>query len=178
MFLPVAYREQMAIMRELHRLRESGEITEIQAQWFRAQKPKEELFDTQSDPHEIKDLSQDPAYHAILAELSAECDRWVNSFEDTGLMPEPELIEKLWPSQKAPIVESPIAEMSNGKLTLSCPTEGASLAFRFKSADVQDEGASSWQVYTKPIDLEAGQQVEFIADRIGYKASTIATYNP
>lgn len=176
MFLPVAYREQMAIMRELHRLRESGEITEIQAQWFRPQKPKEELFDTQADPHEINDLANDPAYKDILAELSAECDRWVNSFEDTGLMPEPELIEKLWPGHKAPVVENPIAEMSEGMLTLSCPTEGASLAYRFISD--AEESPSAWQVYTKPIRVPADQPVEFIADRIGYKASTIAKYNP
>lgn len=178
MFLPVAYREQMAIMRELHRLRESGEITEIQAQWFRDKKPKEELFDTQSDPHEIKDLAQDPAYKEILAELSAECDRWVNSFEDTGLMPEPELIEKLWPGQKAPIVESPTAELNNGQLSLSCATEGASLAYRFISDAEEDKGVGSWQVYTKPISVPENQQVEFIADRIGYKASSIATYEP
>ncbi len=176
MFLPVAYREQMAIMQELHRLKESGEITEIQAQWFRDKKPKEELFDTQSDPHEIKDLAQDPAYKEILAELSAECDRWVNSFEDTGLMPEPELIEKLWPGQKAPVVNSPTAEMNDGRLSLSCATEGASLAYRFIANADENKGAGSWQVYTKPISVPGNQQVEFIADRIGYKASSIVTY--
>ncbi|MBX2874297.1 MAG: sulfatase [Saprospiraceae bacterium] len=175
MFLPVAYREQMAIMRELHRLEESGEITDIQAQWFRPQKPKEELFDTQSDPHEIKDLAQDPAYKDILAELSAECDRWVNSFEDTGMMPEKDLIEKLWPGHKAPHVKSPIAKKDDDKLSLSCATEGASLAFRIVQ---EGEKLGTWQVYTDPIVLKDNEQIEYVADRIGYRPSAIERYVP
>lgn len=177
MFLPVAYREQMAIMRELHRLQESGEITEIQAQWFRPTKPKEELFDTSTDPHEIKDLAQDPAYKEILAELSAECDRWVNSFEDTGLMPEKQLIQKLWPTLKASVVDKPVVKQTEDQIELSCKTTGATIAYRIVRPDEQK---STWQVYSNPLStaLAEGEELQFIADRIGYRPSEIATYKP
>jgi arylsulfatase A-like enzyme len=50
-YLPVVYREQMASMQELLRLRDEGKLTDAQAQWFRGSKPAEELFDTHADPH-------------------------------------------------------------------------------------------------------------------------------
>ena len=47
-YLELPYREQMTIMQELLRLRDAGQLNEIQAQWFRAQKAPEELLDRKS----------------------------------------------------------------------------------------------------------------------------------
>lgn len=177
MFLPVAYREQMPIMRELHRLKEAGELTEVQAQWFRETKPKEELFDLENDPHEIKDLAADPAFQEKLAELRAECDRWVNSFEDTGLMPEQDLIQKLWPGHKAPVVAEPQVKPSGDQLTLVCDTPGASIGYRITKGEEQPQ---IWRVYHAPlaIQLQADERLEYMADRIGYRPSSIGVYTP
>lgn len=177
MFLPVAYREQMAIMRELHRLKEAGELTPVQAQWFRDTKPKEELFDLEADPHEIKNLATDPAFKEKLEELSAECDRWVNSFEDTGMMPEKELVKKLWPSGKASITAEPKVEELENQIALSCSTAGATIAYRI-AKEGDDKGA--WMVYNAPLTttLNEGEHIQFIADRIGYRPSSIGVYTP
>jgi len=177
MFLPVAYREQMAIMRELHRLREAGELTAVQAQWFRDTKPAEELFDLAADPHEIKNLATDPAFKDKLAELSAECDRWVNSFEDTGLMPEKELVKKLWPSGKASVTAKPEVKELDNQIELSCSTAGATIAYRIAK---EGDDKEPWMVYSAPLNtiLKEGEQIQFIADRIGYRPSPIGTYTP
>ncbi|MCZ6640061.1 MAG: sulfatase, partial [Gammaproteobacteria bacterium] len=68
-YLPVAYREQMASMQELLRLRDIDGLSEEQAQWFRETKPHEELFDTWNDPHELNNLASDPEYAGKLEEL-------------------------------------------------------------------------------------------------------------
>jgi arylsulfatase A-like enzyme len=169
MLLQVKYREQMAIMQELHRLKEAGELTEAQAQWFRETKPEEELFDVNNDPHELNNLANDPAYKDKLEELKAECERWVNSFEDTGLMPETELLAKLWPDGKAPETASPEIEKSEYQLKITCSTPGASIGYKW----VKEEAPEAWQVYKEAIPLQEGAKLQIIADRIGYKPSEV-----
>lgn len=169
MLLQVKYREQMAIMQELHRLKASGELTEAQAQWFRETKPQEELFDVNNDPHELNNLANDPALKEKLEELRVECERWVNSFEDTGLMPETALLEKLWPEGKAPTIEMPTVETIENKLKLSCNTPGVSIGYKWITA----EKPASWQIYQGPIMVQEGAKLQVIADRIGYKPSDV-----
>ena len=65
-YLPLAYRENMEVMQELLRMRDKGELDENQSLWFRETKKVEELFDTENDPHELKNISLDPAYASIL----------------------------------------------------------------------------------------------------------------
>ena len=168
MFLPVKYREQMAIMRELHRLRKAGQLTEAQALWFRETKPDEELFDVENDPHELTNLAEDPKYQAKLEELRAECERWTASFEDTGLMPEKELVEKLWPGQNAPVTADPDFRKTDGKFAFNCATTGASIGYKIYKGD---EEPAAWQVYTKPIEVRKGMNLKIVADRIGYRPS-------
>ena len=61
-YLPLEYREKMDSMQELIRMNQSGQLDNLQLQWFRNEKPKEELFDTYSDPYELRNLAGDPKY--------------------------------------------------------------------------------------------------------------------
>lgn len=168
-YLAVKYREQMAVMQELLRMRDAGELDEYQAQWFRTSKPEEELFDTWQDPHELKSLAADPAYAEKLEELRKECDRWIAETGDMGLMPEQEYIERIWPGGIQPITLDPLISQQGQQITLRCETEGASIGYQLLSAD-QHPG-DSWAVYTEPFDLDKGESLVVIADRIGYKPS-------
>ena len=47
-------------------------------------RPAEELFDTQADPQELKNLAGDPKVAEIKARLSAELDRWMTEQNDPG----------------------------------------------------------------------------------------------
>ncbi len=168
-YLAVKYREQMAVMQELLRMRDAGELDDYQAQWFRTFKPEEELFDTWQDPHELKSLAADPAYAEKLEELRKECDRWIAETGDMGLMPEQEYIERIWPDGIQPITLDPLISQQGQQITLRCETEGASIGYQLLSDDQQP--GDSWTVYTEPFDLDEGESFVVIADRIGYKPS-------
>ncbi len=168
-YLALPYREQMAIMQELLRLNEAGELNDIQAQWFRYQKPPEELFDTEIDPHELNNLAQDPIYRNKLDELSSELDAWLDNINDLGLIPEAELIEQFWPGGVKPVSQIPVVSQRQGMIHLSSATEGANIAYQVLSGDQQL--ADNWQVYTGPMRLSPTQRLVALAHRIGYAPS-------
>ena len=174
-YLPVAYREQMAIMQELLRMREKGELNEYQAQWFRESKPAEELFDTEQDPFELHNLAADPAYAEKLAELRTECDRWIAETGDMGLIPEQDYIKSIWPGGVQPVSLNPEMSFEGGSLSITCKTEGASIGFQVLTGE--KEAGDVWQVYTGPVSLSEGEKLVCVAHRIGYKPSEIACFS-
>lgn len=170
-YLPLTYREQMPIMQELLRLRDQDGLTEAQAQWFRESKPAEELFDTLADPHELTNLALDPAYNDNLLELRAELDRWLSGFDDKGMMPEPDLINEIWPGMEQPVTRSPTASRQYDRVVLSSLTPGANIGYQMLGP--AEEFGSTWQVYTEPLELLPGMRLIAIAHRIGYQPSSM-----
>lgn len=170
-YLPLAYRERIPMMQELLRLRDSGELTEAQALWFRSSKPREELFDTLSDPHELRNLADDPAYAAKLAELSGELDRWLAAIGDQPELAEADLIQQLWGGRDAqPRTANPSVAIDSGIATIECPTEGATIGYK-----LIDRGYKpvSWTIYQGPFELPKGMRLQAFAHRIGYAESEI-----
>ena len=170
-YLPLTYREQMPIMQELLRLRDQNGLTEAQSQWFRENKPAEELFDTLADPHELTNLALDPAYNDKLLELRAELDRWLSGFDDKGMMPEPDLINEIWPGMEQPVTRSPTASRQYDRVVLSSLTPGANIGYQMLGP--AEEFGSTWQVYTEPLELLPGMRLIAIAHRIGYQPSSM-----
>lgn len=172
-YLALDYRENMATMQELLRLREKDSLTVQQMQWFRESKPEEELFDCINDPHELNNLANDPAFADKLIELRNECTDWMEAIADKGIVPERELIESFWPDMKQPKTEDPVVQKSNGEIIMSCGTEGASIGYKFLH---DHEPGTGWRVYEKPIDLKANESLTVIAHRIGYSPSDTVEY--
>lgn len=84
--------EQGAEMQEFHRLADQGNLSPA-ARWFtREEKPVEELYDCQTDPHEIQNLAGDPQYQDVLVRMREVHERWMMATKDLGLIPEPELV--------------------------------------------------------------------------------------
>ncbi|HKJ67606.1 MAG TPA: HEAT repeat domain-containing protein, partial [bacterium] len=84
--------EKGAEMQEFHRLADQGQLPP-DAQWFtREEKPVEELYDCQSDTHEINNLAADPQYRDILVRMRKVHEQWMIETKDLGLIPEPELV--------------------------------------------------------------------------------------
>ncbi len=168
-YLPVAYREQMPVMQELLRLRDSGGLDEAQALWFRPTKDVEELFDTQRDPHELKNLAEDPDYKDKLEELRQECDRWMLEIDDKGLMTEQAYIESIWPGGHQPETEKPVLTQQGKLVEISCATAGASIGYQILTEG--QEPGKVWQVYVEPFALNSHEKLVAVADRIGYRQS-------
>ncbi|WP_299059444.1 sulfatase [uncultured Polaribacter sp.] len=172
-YLPVAYREKIPAMQELLKLKNEGKLNEIQKQWFRENKPKEELFDCKNDPFELNNLADNPKYKAKLVELSSEMDRWLANIDDNPSLAEADLVKKLWNGNDTkPTTASPKISIKNGEIFLSSSTIGASIAY--KIAYGKEVDSKSWQVYKQPFKIE---KEEFIlktkAHRIGYEPSKI-----
>ena len=136
-YLPLEYRQKMNTMQELLHLEKVGKLDEKQLQWFRKSKPEEELFDTFSDPHELRNLSSDINHLEKLIELRKECDNWIYNTGDKGFMPETELIETFWPNKKQPRTPDPLIKMYDGMLHAKCDTEGAGIGYKYRNIDMK-----------------------------------------
>ncbi|MGB1362832.1 MAG: sulfatase family protein, partial [Flavobacteriaceae bacterium] len=156
-YLPVAYREKMEVMQELLRMRDAGTLDENQALWFRPSKVEEELFDTENDPHELNNIADDPAYVNVLESLRTECERWMKAIDDKGLIDEKDLIKTFYPNGKAQLTDAPIIDIKNSKVTVSCPTLGARIGYRYTSEKAPYKG---WEIYTEPIEEKANDTLE------------------
>ena len=174
-YLPVVYREQMASMQELLRLRDAGQLSDVQAQWFRKTKDPEELFDTHNDPYELENLAGRPEYAEKLAELRGAMDEWLERVGDLGAVPEIELVQQFWNgADEMPVTGRPqLRRDSLGRFVLESKTPGAQIAYRLLPEDEEVEG---WRVYTEPIDfdLDSGDTLRAVAQRIGYQESGVS----
>ncbi len=176
MYLEVSYRNQMPIMQELLKLKERGELNDAQALWFREQKPKEELFDTDNDPHEINNLANLPSYQSKLLEMRLLCDQWVDTIKDTGLLEEEKLLAEMIPDGIQPKTKEVQVSLDQGIIDLSSKTKGASIGYKI----VKDTAMAkdlAWKIYDKPFKLSSGQKLLTIAHRIGYLPSDITLFN-
>lgn len=171
-YLPITYRERIPAMKELLRLKEEGKLNAIQQQWFRTSKPKEELFDCKNDPFELHNLAENPTYRNKLAELNSEMDRWLTNINDNPNLQEADLIKKLWSGNTTqPTTTDPILSKEKGKVSISCRTKGASIAYKII------QSSSSWQIYTAPITVNQDAKLQVQTHRIGYIPSKILTVN-
>jgi len=173
-YLPLEYRERMNSMQELLLLEKEGKLNGNQMQWFRKSKPEEELFDTFSDPHELRNLAKEPNFEKKLIELRKECDRWIQNTNDKGFMLETDLIETFWPNKKQPKTADPMITIIDGMLHVTCETDGAGIGYKYRPSDIQPH--VGWRTYTKPFKVYGNQEVELISHRIGFLPSQIKKY--
>jgi len=171
-YLPLAYRERIPAMQELLKLRDLGELDSIQQLWFRQKKDSEELYDCEKDPHELKNLANDPSYAGKLKELREEMDRWIERIGDQPNLPEKELVSQLWSGNESkPKTSAPQVISSGGKIRITCFTDGASIGF--KIVHQGETPPEAWTVYQTPIELEQHSKLIVMAHRIGFEPSEI-----
>ena len=89
-YLQPNYRSDWPEMRILKELYEAGELNEVQAHFVREERPAEEFYDLQEDPHETNNLVHSvKREHAVaLAEHRDVLYRWILETNDQGRFPE------------------------------------------------------------------------------------------
>jgi N-sulfoglucosamine sulfohydrolase len=90
----IAYCELMPTMKVWRRLHAEGKLNAVQDLFFAATKPREELYDVDTDPDEVHNLAANPKYKDKLAQMRAALDRWMEETKDLGAIPERELIKR------------------------------------------------------------------------------------
>jgi arylsulfatase A-like enzyme len=117
---PNNYKDHKRCYVALREARAEGRLDAIQEMLFAPTRPTEELYDTQADPWEIKNLAADPAHAATLASMRARLDEWMERTNDQGRQPEPaaqyesDMAAYLGEGKKGPLrgeIEANIAQM-------------------------------------------------------------------
>ena len=76
---------------ELRRVRAEGNLPPLAEAMFQP-RPREELYDLQSDPWETSNIVEDPANAGVLETMRARLNTWIMSTKDTGFLLEPEMM--------------------------------------------------------------------------------------
>jgi uncharacterized sulfatase len=82
------FSERTPTRKELRRLAAAGELKGAVKDFMSSTKPIEELYDTQTDPHEVHNLAESPEHQVILARLRQQLFDWMIARRDTGLLAE------------------------------------------------------------------------------------------
>ena len=71
----------LQVMRQLHA---EGALRGAAAQWMAPRRPEYELYDLESDPHEVRNLAEAPEHATTLARLREALDTWIEETNDYG----------------------------------------------------------------------------------------------
>ena len=162
--IPVLYREQMPMMKELNKLWKENLLLKDHRLWFETPKAKEELYDLTKDPYELNNLADKISLKDTLFFLREVLDQWIIDTNDLGEYSEKELIKKWFYMGKLKKLESLTKIRKNNKVFLKHKNKGATIVWR-------DNRDSIWKIYKKP--LEYSNSIRAKAVRIGYKDSEI-----
>ena len=92
-----AYPENNDIMRELRRLHAAGQLTAEQARFMQTEKPVEEFYDLQNDPHELRNLAADGKRPAEMEQLVRQCLKMMQAIRDLGIVSESRMQQRRQP---------------------------------------------------------------------------------
>lgn len=166
--IPVAYREQMPMMRELRRLHATEELNNEQSLWLNTPKPEEELYDLQNDPYELNNLAEKPELQDTLALFRQILKNWIAETHDLGEYPEKELIENWLPDRRQPQLPSMEMDATSNGIALIPGRADATIVWK-KPLD------SKWNLYTEPLPKNAPFEAK--TERIGYNDSEVLEYS-
>ena len=86
--LQAQYRDNLPTVLDLKRLHSEGKLTEYQElHWF-GERPEEELYDLEADPHQIDNLATKPEYESELKRHRQILEDWIRETDDQGQYPE------------------------------------------------------------------------------------------
>jgi uncharacterized sulfatase len=133
------YADHLATWAEMRRLTQeeamqvgSGQapdrLTPLQRSVVGPNKPPEELFDIDRDPHETANLIDDASLQDVKARLSKALDGWLDTYAETALIPEQDLIDRWRPGGASQKTATPTIEIGD-LITASCETPGASIGW-------------------------------------------------
>jgi uncharacterized sulfatase len=189
------YPDHLATWADLRRLgHEEGEmltmgltpdiLTDLQRSVMSVPRPAEELYDIAEDPHETRNLADDPDHAATKQRLRHELQRWRDEYGDLGVIPEVELLERWRPRGTKPATAAPTVTTRAGTFAAMCSTEGASIGWTTdppgpigelsgveKASGSPVPDGRRWHLYTGPVPIVEGESVWFGAWRLGYAPS-------
>jgi len=170
--------ETHPVMQDLREMHKENQLSEAQSKFFQYPRPVEELYDLESDPHNLNNLAENSNYENELEKLRAKHLEWMRSINDVGLIPEPIFDIMKWPEGKwqrtgKPYFESEYRNYMDGgniEMSIKCPTQEASIVWKYAGSDY-------WRLYDdQPIVVGPDQTLQAKASRLGFYTSKVASY--
>jgi len=81
---PNRYKDDKAVVQAMRRLHAEKKLTPAQSLIMAETRPREELYDLQADPHELRNLAADSTHAVALARHRAALDDWIKRTDDQG----------------------------------------------------------------------------------------------
>jgi arylsulfatase A-like enzyme len=166
---PLAFRDNIEMVRELHSLNQRQELNPIQGRWF-AGPGREQLYDLTEDPHEVRDLVEEGTHTAELERLRSVLDDWLGRTKDWSEDSEDSMADRFWPGGNQPVTPAPTVTRAADRIQIQSSVPGASIGYRV--------GEGRWKLYTGPISSPDDEEVEARAVRYGWSASETASSTP
>ena len=166
----IEYMNEMPTMKEMRRLYMAGKLKGAEKLYFRKTKPVEELYDLKNDPHEIDNIASNPKFSTVLKRMRKVLEDWQVETGDMGLIPEPILMESMRSHAKYAVAKPPQIRLephqTSTLVRLSCPTNGASIAYTMRKGKNRN-----WKLYSKSFRVKPGTTLRTKACRLGYRDS-------
>ena len=83
-YMQPSYKDPWPVSQRFREMMAAGTMNETQLIFFGDEKPAEELYDLENDPHEIHNLAKDPAYAEALSAHRAHLEAWISETGDQG----------------------------------------------------------------------------------------------
>lgn len=165
---PLEFQYLNPMMADILRLEKEGKLNADQQSWLFKTKPSVELYDIETDPHELTNLAARPEQAARIKTMDAALETWRKTYGDLGAVPEKEMAETMWPGGKQPITEKPALMRQANQLVMTCPTPGASIGYQIGES-------RQWLLYNTPISVAGNISVKAKAVRYGWAESGVVT---
>lgn len=159
-------------------------LTDLQRSVVAAGRPHEELYNIAADPHETRNLAEEPEFAHVRDRLRTALDDWRAAVGDLGARPETELLEQWRPGGKRRSTATPVVSGTGPELAATCETPGATVAWTTDPPaeaeprnGIQEQSGSPrqdgrrWRLFRGLFTPPADQDVWVGAWRLGYAPS-------
>jgi arylsulfatase A-like enzyme len=160
------YRNNIEMVREMRALYEAGKLDAVQRQWYEPA-GAERLYDLQQDPYEIHDVSADPQYQDVLQRLRGAMDSWLACVGDWSEQSEADMVARFQPHGERLVTPVPKLSIKDGNAVVTPAAAGHSVEYRVNGGH--------WKLYTHPVKVEFGSEVDAKAVRYGWEESGIVS---
>ncbi|MRI00109.1 sulfatase-like hydrolase/transferase [Kriegella sp. EG-1] len=82
--LQAGYRDNQPIVKDMKRLFKEGKLTKYQAEHWFGVRPEEELYNIETDPHQIDNLAEKLEYASVLNKHRTVLEDWIKATDDKG----------------------------------------------------------------------------------------------
>ena len=104
---PEGYSDGSPFRRELLARAQAGELGAGRTAWLAPTRPREELYDAIADPHQLRNVADDPGERETLTRMRSVLREWLLRIRDASFLPEEEMLARTQGAAPYELARSP-----------------------------------------------------------------------